>query len=119
PNGRCSERHQVGFSMAKAPDFVRPAILSMQAYKPGEQPQGKTNVIKLNTNENPYPPSPLVFEAIQQHLTSDRLRKYPDPQGWEFRHAASKVLGVEPKMVVIGNGSDEILYMLVRAIVPE
>jgi histidinol-phosphate aminotransferase len=102
-----------------APEFVRPAIRGMQGYQPGEQPQGKTHVIKLNTNENPYPPSPLVFEAIRQNLNGDRLRKYPDPQGWEFRHAASKVLGVEPEMVVIGNGSDEILSMLVRAIVPE
>lgn len=105
--------------MATAPEFVRPAIRSMQAYQPGEQPQGTSQVIKLNTNENPYPPSPLVFQAIQQHLTDDRLRKYPDPQGWEFRKAASRVLGVNPECIVIGNGSDEILSLLVRALVPE
>jgi histidinol-phosphate aminotransferase len=101
------------------PEFVRPAIRSMRAYQPGEQPQGTEDIVKLNTNENPYPPSPLVFEAIRQALTSDTLRKYPDPQGWGFRRAAGKVLGVEPECIVIANGSDEMLSMLVRAIVPE
>lgn len=105
--------------MSKIPEFVRPAIRGMKAYQPGEQPQGKAHVIKLNTNENPYPPSPRVFTAIHEHLTGDALRKYPDPQGWTFRKAASKLFGVEPEMIVIGNGSDEILSMLVRAIVPE
>ena len=101
------------------PEFIRPAVRAMKGYVPGEQPQGATNVIKLNTNENPYPPSPRVFEAIQYFLTGDRLRKYPDPNGWEFRRAAGKVLGVDPSGIVIGNGSDEILSMAVRAIVPE
>lgn len=101
------------------PDFVRPAVRGMKGYQPGEQPQGQSKVIKLNTNENPYPPSPRVFEAIQFMMTGDRLRKYPDPNGWDFRNAAGKVLGVDPECIVIGNGSDEILSMAVRAIVPE
>lgn len=101
------------------PEFVRPTIRAMQGYRPGEQPQGMTDVIKLNTNESPYPPSPRVFEAIQAVLTGDRLRKYPDPVGWEFRRAASEVLDVPPECIVIGNGSDEILSMVVRALVPE
>lgn len=102
-----------------APEFIRPAIRAMQGYQPGEQPQGQQQVIKLNTNENPYPPSPKVFEAIQSVLTGDRLRKYPDPLGWQFRRTAGEVLGVSPECIVIGNGSDEILSMVVRAIVPE
>lgn len=101
------------------PEFVRPAIRAMQGYKPGEQPQGKNDVVKLNTNESPYPPSPSVLEAIQAVLTGDRLRKYPDPLGWEFRRAAGQVLNVSPDSIVIGNGSDEILSMVVRALVPE
>lgn len=101
------------------PEFIRPAVKAMKGYQPGEQPQGNTRFIKLNTNENPYPPSPKVFEAIQNALTGDRLRKYPDPNGWDFRHAAAKVHGVDPASIVIGNGSDEILSMAVRAIVPE
>jgi histidinol-phosphate aminotransferase len=105
--------------MTSSPEFVRPAILGMKGYTPGEQPPPGSRVLKLNTNENPYPPSPRVIEAIQRCLTSERLRKYPDPQGWAFREAAGKVLGVAPQCIVIGNGSDEILSMLVRAIVPE
>jgi histidinol-phosphate aminotransferase len=102
-----------------APEFIRPAIRAMQGYQPGEQPQGQSSVIKLNTNESPYPPSPKVFEAINYVLTGDRLRKYPDPVGWEFRRAASKVLNVPAECIVIGNGSDEILSMAVRTLVPE
>ena len=56
---------------------IRPAIRAMAGYTPGEQPRGG-DFIKLNTNENPYPPSPRVFEAVRAALTGDRLRKYPD-----------------------------------------
>jgi len=105
--------------MDSPPDFVRSVIRGMKGYTPGEQPSADSTVIKLNTNENPYPPSPQVIEAIQRQLTNDRLRRYPDPMGWEFRHTAGRVLGVDPRCIVIGNGSDEILSMLVRTIVPE
>jgi histidinol-phosphate aminotransferase len=90
----------------------------MAGYTPGEQPRGG-EFIKLNTNENPYPPSPRVFEAIRAALTGDRLRKYPDPLGSEFRRTAANVLGVEPDMILIGNGSDDILTILTRAYLPE
>jgi histidinol-phosphate aminotransferase len=90
----------------------------MSAYTPGEQPR-EAEYVKLNTNENPYPPSPKVFEAIQQALTGDRLRKYPDPLGLAFRKAAGRVLGVDPEGILIGNGSDEVLTMLTRAMAPE
>jgi histidinol-phosphate aminotransferase len=97
---------------------IRPAVRAMAGYVPGEQPRGG-EFIKLNTNENPYPPSPRVFEAIRAALTGDRLRKYPDPLGGDFRRTAAKVLGVEPDMILIGNGSDDILTILTRAFVPE
>lgn len=90
----------------------------MAAYTPGEQPRDDT-FIKLNTNENPYPPSPRVFEALHAALTGDRLRKYPDPAGTEFRQTAGRVLGVDPDGILIGNGSDDILTILTRAFVPE
>src|SRR5437763_13149611 len=98
--------------------MIRPNIRAMSGYVPGEQPRGG-EVIKLNTNESPYPPSPRVFDAIRAALTSDRLRKYPDPLGTEFRRTAAALHGVEPDMVLIGNGSDDILTILTRAFVPE
>jgi histidinol-phosphate aminotransferase len=90
----------------------------MKGYTPGEQ-INDPDIIKLNTNENPYPPSPRVFEAIQKALTSNSLRKYPQPLGDQFREAASGVLGVSPDSILIGNGSDDILTILTRAFVPE
>jgi histidinol-phosphate aminotransferase len=99
-------------------DSLRPCIRSMAAYTPGEQPREGT-FIKLNTNENPYPPSPRVFEAVGAALTGDRLRKYPDPVGMHFRQTAGRVLGVGPDSILIGNGSDDILTILTRAFVPE
>src|SRR5215211_4328557 len=98
--------------------MIRPSIRAMQAYIPGEQPRAG-EFIKLNTNENPYPPSPRVFEAIRAVLTGDRLRKYPDPLGTDFRQAAGHVLGVDPASILIGNGSDDILTIVTRAFVPE
>ncbi|PZM63840.1 histidinol-phosphate transaminase [Paenibacillus dendritiformis] len=76
-------------------------------YVPGEQPKDKT-YIKLNTNENPYPPSPNVLAAIQQAVQAD-LRLYPDPACQELRQAAARRFGRSERQVFIGNGSDEIL----------
>jgi histidinol-phosphate aminotransferase len=90
----------------------------MAGYTPGEQPR-ETGFIKLNTNENPWPPSPKVFEAIRASLTGDQLRKYPDPVGLAFRQTAGRVLGVDPDSIMIGNGSDDILTILTRTFVPE
>src|SRR4051794_23733946 len=97
---------------------VRPNIRAMAGYVPGEQPRDG-EYVKLNTNENPYPPSPRVFEAIRAALTGDKLRKYPQPLGDTFRRAAGEVLGVDPDSILIGNGSDDILTILTRAFVPE
>ncbi len=90
----------------------------MAGYTPGEQPRGGP-IIKLNTNENPYPPSPRVLEAIGECLKTDRLRKYPDPLGHAFRQTASRLFDVDPDGILIGNGSDDVLTVLTRAFVPE
>ena len=90
----------------------------MAGYTPGEQPRDEV-FVKLNTNENPYPPSPHVLAALREALTGDRLRKYPDPLGTAFRQAAARLHRVEPDEILIGNGSDDILTILTRAFVPE
>ncbi|HEY1187033.1 MAG TPA: histidinol-phosphate transaminase [Gemmata sp.] len=97
---------------------VRPNILAMSGYVPGEQ-LNDPDIVKLNTNENPYPPSPRVFDAIRAALTPNSLRKYPQPLGDTFRKAAGRVLNVDPDGILIGNGSDDILTILTRAFVPE
>lgn len=90
----------------------------MKPYVPGEQSApGKT--IKLNTNENPFPPPPEVVDAIKR-AADGALNRYPDPMANSFRIAAAKSLGLPgPEWVLAGNGSDEILTMLVRAFVGE
>jgi len=80
---------------------------NLSPYIPGEQPKDR-KFIKLNTNENPYPPSPKVIEAIQK-ATDDRLRLYPDPECSELREAVAASYNVKPEQVFAGNGSDEIL----------
>ena len=90
-------------------------IARMDGYVPGEQPRNG-GFIKLNTNENPYPPSPRVIEAIAGAL-NDRLRLYPDPVGTAFRQVAARRHGVDPDMVLVGNGSDDLLTILTRAFV--
>lgn len=89
----------------------------MQAYLPGEQPQGG-KFIKLNTNENPYPPSPKVLQAIRD-TAEGALERYPDPLGTAFRIRAGEVLGVDPDWILCGNGSDDILTIVTRAFVGE
>ena len=73
-------------------------------YIPGEQPKNP-DIVKLNTNENPYPPSPKSVEALHSYMI-DNLRKYPEPVSQPVKDAASKVLGVDTKEVLVGNGSD-------------
>ena len=95
--------------------YFRPEIERMAGYVPGEQPQGG-KFIKLNTNENPYPASPSVSRAIAAVLERG-LAKYPDPTGTAFRRRAGDVLGVDPDWILCGNGSDDILTILTRALV--
>ncbi len=101
--------------MSELDKYFRQEIRQMQPYIPGEQPQGG-KFIKLNTNENPYPPSPRVIAAIT-HAATARLERYPDPLGTAFRVRAAEVLGVEPDWILCGNGSDDILTILTRAFV--
>jgi histidinol-phosphate aminotransferase len=97
---------------------IRPNVRDMAGYTPGEQ-LNDPDIVKLNTNENPYPPSPRVFEAVREALTGDRLRKYPQPHGDTFRRTAGRVLGIDPDSILIGNGSDDVLTILTRTFVPE
>src|SRR5437016_5900981 len=98
--------------------LVRPTIAALAGYTPGEQPRDGA-FIKLNTNENPYPPAPSVLEAIRAAVTGERLRKYPDPLGTAFRQTAGRLLDVDPEGILIGNGSDDILTIVTRSLVPE
>ncbi len=95
--------------------FVRPAVAALEAYTPGEQPQGP-GFVKLNTNENPYPPSPKALEAVRA-AAGPELRLYPDPQARGLRRRAAQVYGVEEDGILVGNGSDELLGLIVRAVV--
>ena len=94
---------------------VRSNIQSMSGYVPGEQPQDG-QFIKLNTNENPYPPSPSVAVAVNEAVERG-LQKYPDPLAGTFRRRAAEVLGVPPDWIMAGNGSDDILSIVTRAFV--
>jgi histidinol-phosphate aminotransferase len=94
--------------------YFRPSIDAMVGYIPGEQPKPGTPIVKLNTNENPYPPSPEAI-AVLRTLDSEWLRRYPDPYANAFRQAISDALGVPVDWIIVGNGSDELLNVLVRA----
>jgi histidinol-phosphate aminotransferase len=95
--------------------MFRKAIEQMAPYVPGEQPRPGQRLIKLNTNENPYPPSPRVRSAIVQAMRGETLRLYPSPGADDFITAASERYGLPSRMIMAGNGSDELLAMLFRA----
>lgn len=86
---------------------------SLVPYVAGEQPRDR-KFIKLNTNENPYPPSPKVIEAIRREA-GEALRLYPDPNCTSLREAIGEILGVRPGQIYVGNGSDEVLALAFRA----
>lgn len=94
--------------------YLRKNIAGMTGYVPGFQPPDETDWIKLNTNENPYPPSPRVIEAIKT-ATGDDLRKYPDASSHAGREAAAELYGYPVDWVIMANGSDELLNNLIRA----
>jgi len=100
---------------------LRNNIAAMAGYVPGFQPEDEAAWIKLNTNENPYPPSPKVREAILAELGSDgaTLRKYPDAASREARRVAGELYGFDPSWVITANGSDELLNNLIRAFAGE
>jgi histidinol-phosphate aminotransferase len=94
--------------------MFREAIERMAPYTPGEQPRPGQRLIKLNTNENPYPPSPGVRRAIVANAGAS-LRLYPSPRAAEFVNAASRLYGIPAGQIIAGNGSDELLSMIFRA----
>ena len=100
-----------------APKFVRPNVRQMDGYTPGEQPAAGERVVKLNTNENPFPPSAKVMQAIRD-IEPEMLRRYPNPAGDAFREAAAGVFSLSPDMILCGNGSDDILTIATRTFVP-
>lgn len=97
-------------------DLALPHVAKLHAYTPGLQP-AESGWVKLNTNECPYPPSPRVAEALRREIGEDgaALRLYPNPASAPLRAAVARLHGVAPENVCIGNGSDDILNLLVRA----
>ncbi|MBM82950.1 MAG: histidinol-phosphate transaminase [Planctomycetaceae bacterium] len=95
--------------------LFRPDVERLAGYVPGEQPQ-ESGWVKLNTNENPYSPSPSVLEAVHA-AASGRLNVYPDPLASAYRKAVADVAGVDPACVLPANGSDENLTILLRSFV--
>lgn len=94
--------------------FWSPIVHELSPYVPGEQPKG-SNLVKLNTNENPYGPSPRVLEAIRLDV-SDRLRLYPDPNASQLKQTIADYYGVDAGQVFVGNGSDEVLAHIFHAL---
>jgi histidinol-phosphate aminotransferase len=95
--------------------LIRPIIRNLHGYMPGEQPKIK-GLIKLNTNENPYPPSPKVLAAVKAAVDG-RLRLYPNPTAQLLREKLARLHGCKPENIIVGNGSDELLALATRAFV--
>src|SRR5688572_33154443 len=101
--------------MKEASKLVRPLVRKLYPYVPGEQPK-VAGLIKLNTNENPYPPSPRVLKAVRAAV-DDRLRLYPNPTAQPLRESLARLHKCSPENILVGNGSDECLALAVRAFV--
>ena len=95
--------------------LIRPLVQKLHPYVPGEQPKIK-GLIKLNTNENPYPPAPGVLKAVRQAVDG-RLRLYPNPTSQPLRERLASLHGCGPENIIVGNGSDELLALAVRTFV--
>ncbi len=92
--------------------YWSPAVRELTPYVPGEQP--REQLVKLNTNENPYPPAPGVGEALRGYAT-DHLRLYPDPTSKALREALAETFQLSSSQVFVGNGSDEVLAFAFQA----
>ncbi len=101
----------------KTMGYFRDNIEQAAGYTPGFQPKA-TDVVKLNTNENPYPPSPQVMKILAE-VRPEQLRRYPDPMATVFREAAAEIHGVSPDNIMCCNGGDELLAMAIRAFCDE
>lgn len=97
--------------------YFRDNIETAKGYIPGFQPS-QADVIKLNTNENPYPPSPAVMKVLAE-ISTEQLRRYPDPKGNAFRQAAAEVNGVSPDCIMCCNGGDDLLTIAFQAFCDE
>lgn len=97
--------------------YFRDNIDALEGYTPGFQPK-QSDIIKLNTNENPFPPSPEVMKVLGE-FEAEKLRRYPDPMGDSFRQAAAKVHGMKPENILCCNGGDDLLTMAFRAFCDE
>ncbi|MDB4459308.1 histidinol-phosphate transaminase [bacterium] len=95
--------------------LMRPSVRKLHAYTPGEQPKVR-GLIKLNTNENPAPPSPKVLKALSKAVDI-RLRLYPDPSASELRQLLASLYKLNADQVIVGNGSDDLLALATRAFV--
>ncbi|MGI8936040.1 MAG: histidinol-phosphate transaminase [Phormidesmis sp.] len=100
--------------MTTQTNWFRPDVAAMQGYEPGEWPPLNAGVLKLNSNENPYPPSPKVMAALAE-ISGELLRRYPDPRAQDFCQVVGKTLDVPTDWVIAGNGSDDLLTLLVRS----
>jgi histidinol-phosphate aminotransferase len=96
--------------------YLRKNIETLDAYQPGEQPLPGSNVVKLNTNENCYPPSPAILKVLRD-FDGELLRRYPDPMAGAVRSAASRVYSVPENWIMAANGSDESLALIMRAFI--
>lgn len=96
---------------------IAKSVMALEPYVPGEQPVAK-DVIKLNTNENPYPPSPHIAEVLQ-NFDIDKLRRYPAPNFDALRERIAAIYNTHVENIFIGNGSDEVLTLAARAFVNE
>jgi histidinol-phosphate aminotransferase len=103
----------LGFVLELIMGCFRENIEKAEGYKPGFQPK-QADVVKLNTNENPYPPSPAVMKALAE-IEPEHLRRYPDPIGEKFRQAAAEVNGVSADCIMCCNGGDDLLTIAFRA----
>ncbi|TGN08426.1 histidinol-phosphate transaminase [Leptospira ilyithenensis] len=97
-------------------DYIRKEVIDFNPYVPGEQPGLGDKVIKLNTNENPYPPSPKIHSAVNEIITSGVLRKYPNYHSSELQNAIAKKYNLDPNQILVTNGSDEALRLLFYAL---
>ena len=97
--------------------YFRPGIDAMEGYTPGEQPK-TADIVKLNTNESPFPPSPGVKRALLE-LDCERLRRYPDPVSSALREKIGAMNGCGPENIITGNGSDDLLTILTRCFTDE
>ena len=104
--------------MSSGVDYTRSEVSRMAGYVPGRQPSPGSRTIKLNTNESPLPPSPKVAAAITDVLLDDSImRRYPDPQSLELRQVAVGISGCQSSQVIAGNGSDELLRVVLDTFV--